>query len=300
MSLLPGRSNRDGNSRGSVKARRAFTLIELLVVIAIIAILAAILFPVFAQAREKARQAACLSNTKQLGLAFNMYIQDYDGTYPLSLHNSGCGISNPFDRNWAWQGRIEPYVKNADVFVCPSGHNTKNEKYYMKVGNPQVSRFGFSYKPNRAVMPQFSQVCGGGGVVSDASVPRSAETIIYADSPWNGYEIEYGQIDRGGTSGAGAMVTAVFGNPDANGAPTKGNEDMPNRPYFTLHNKFVNFVFADGHAKSTKVRNTFGSFTNETQMWGLDVPSSLYYQTGTGWVNGIRNTRLVRMHEDQK
>src|SRR4029078_1315022 len=84
-----------------------FTLIELLVVIAIIAILAAILFPVFAQAREKARAISCLSNTKQAGLAFAMYVQDYE-------ENTLCD-GNGKD----WWASIDPYTKNLDVYYCP-------------------------------------------------------------------------------------------------------------------------------------------------------------------------------------
>src|SRR6201996_2306617 len=92
--------------------RRGFTLIELLVVIAIIAILAAILFPVFAQAREKARQTACLSNMKQIGLGFLQYTQDYDNTMPI-------GEGNP-PSMYVVAARIMPYVKNFGVFKCPS------------------------------------------------------------------------------------------------------------------------------------------------------------------------------------
>ena len=97
--------------------RRGFTLIELLVVIAIIAILAAILFPVFAQAREKARAISCISNEKQLGLAFMQYVQDYDEVYPLLQRDPTAGeiASNPGSSNLdpiTWQWLINPYVKN--------------------------------------------------------------------------------------------------------------------------------------------------------------------------------------------
>src|ERR671937_3260098 len=101
------------NRRGGMKRRSAFTLIELLVVIAIIAILAAILFPVFAQAREKARASTCLSNSRQMGIGLTMYAQDYDETYPWA-----AGL-NP-DTTPCWAGLIYPYVKNLSVFQCPS------------------------------------------------------------------------------------------------------------------------------------------------------------------------------------
>lgn len=112
------------------RAVRAFTLIELLVVIAIIAILAAILFPVFAQAREKARQAACLSNSKQLGLGLSMYVQDYDERLPVG----GRNIDNPVGCNMAsrWYRDIYPYVKNIGVFACP----TTSLKPTLSNGNP--------------------------------------------------------------------------------------------------------------------------------------------------------------------
>src|SRR5262245_25024705 len=104
-------------STGGRAARRdrrpGFTLIELLVVIAIIAILAAILFPVFAQAREKARAISCLSNTKQMGLALMQYCQDYDETNVMNGYAGG----GP-----QWPDLLQPYIKNDGILVCPSSN----------------------------------------------------------------------------------------------------------------------------------------------------------------------------------
>src|SRR5688572_8951045 len=97
------------------RERAGFTLIELLVVIAIIAILAAILFPVFAQAREKARQSSCLSNFRQLGLGMMMYAQDYDESLPIAYWGPDwCGATS------SWRQTLIPYTKNTGIYVCPS------------------------------------------------------------------------------------------------------------------------------------------------------------------------------------
>ena len=102
--------------------KHGFTLIELLVVIAIISILAAILFPVFARARESARRASCASNLKQMGLAIVQYTQDYDETYPYLLEgNSGALKGGHFRKNFPiWADSVFPYVKNYQIFFCPS------------------------------------------------------------------------------------------------------------------------------------------------------------------------------------
>ncbi len=112
MRIEKSRNRASHGQAGSVRVS-GFTLIELLVVIAIIAILAAILFPVFAQTREKARQTACTSNMRQMGLAVLMYAQDYDETLPLAATATPMGFLN-------WHHLTDPYVKNKQVWICPS------------------------------------------------------------------------------------------------------------------------------------------------------------------------------------
>lgn len=105
------------------KAPLGFTLIELLVVIAIISILAAILFPVFARARENARRTSCVSNLKQLALGIRMYTQDYDERFPMyKMNDTGVTASNPF----GWSDAIQPYINNKQVLQCPSEPNKPN------------------------------------------------------------------------------------------------------------------------------------------------------------------------------
>jgi prepilin-type N-terminal cleavage/methylation domain-containing protein/prepilin-type processing-associated H-X9-DG protein len=119
----------------TMRRAKGFTLIELLVVIAIIAILAAILFPVFARARENARRASCQSNLKQFGLAIMQYTQDYDEAYPPTSAG-GFGVTNPPGGSWlygndsagfpiwVWPQILYPYHRSVQIFVCPSGEPT--------------------------------------------------------------------------------------------------------------------------------------------------------------------------------
>src|SRR5438552_10933255 len=129
-----------------METRKGFTLIELLVVIAIIAILAAILFPVFAQAREKARQTSCLSNLKQVGLGFIMYTQDYDEQFPAGCANVPQQPGWTYTRlhivppQWSSQQNhprvvasyhifswtLQPYIKNSQIYACPSGGEVRS------------------------------------------------------------------------------------------------------------------------------------------------------------------------------
>lgn len=115
-----------------MRLRNAFTLIELLVVIAIIAILAGILFPVFSQAREKARAAACQSNIRQIGMALLMYVEDWDETLPRAREWETPYPGAYGSRYVTWRWLIMPYIKNKDIFVCPSAYHSWNEFTYWR------------------------------------------------------------------------------------------------------------------------------------------------------------------------
>ena len=129
--------------------RKAFTLIELLVVIAIIAILAAILFPVFAKAREKARQTSCASNEKQLGLAFLQYVQDYDEAYPSGTVGEGpIGAFFAYQfMGLGWASQIYPYVKSTGVFMCPDDSSSNQCVSYAYNENIPYGAVSPSYNP---------------------------------------------------------------------------------------------------------------------------------------------------------
>ena len=110
-------------SHNAIKTRSAFTLIELLVVIAIIAILAAILFPVFARARENARRSSCQSNLKQIGLGIAQYTQDYDERYVFQFNTATNDFADSPGNEDSWIYRLQPYVKSYQLFRCPSAQD---------------------------------------------------------------------------------------------------------------------------------------------------------------------------------
>jgi len=183
------------------RRKNAFTLIELLVVIAIIAILAAILFPVFAQARDKARQASCTSNVKQIGLAMTMYVQDYDETIPSVCswgkawnHGSAATLCPPKVNSGApayFPDFVAPYIKNEGVFYCPSTGKTRP----ISVSTPTVTNMGqngTSYIWNHETNPvptQYGPPLGGRPSVrvsglSIAAIPKPAEAPLLWDMPY--------------------------------------------------------------------------------------------------------------------
>ena len=216
----------------SLRRIRAFTLIELLVVIAIIAILAAILFPVFARAREAARKTSCLSNLKQLGLAFLMYTQDYDEKW---MWHSWSIPS----RTDPWWVTIQPYTKNAKILDCPSQDNN-GSIHNVQIGSDGVTR----HDEMRAAMG--IQVGYGSNErtqrVSDASMTEPAGKALLADAqasllPWQS------RSSFAPCGGGECWRYDIRGSNACSGV----NGDR--------HNAKVNIVFMDGHAKTINPDN---------------------------------------------
>ncbi|BCM90534.1 hypothetical protein IAD21_02388 [Abditibacteriota bacterium] len=216
-----------------VSSRSAFTLIELLVVIAIIAILAAILFPVFARARENARRASCQSNLKQIGLGIMQYTQDYDEKYPIRQYG---GATN--GEVMSWRRTTYPYTKSAQIYSCPSNAQnvnfcddssdlTKMATYGLDASSPRFMR---SYGLNA------NGVSNGGTAPSEyntsqslAAIPSTATTILAADFSYSWAEFAFNQ-----------SVSAY----------------SLNYFMFTGHLGTANFLFCDGHVKSMKALAT--------------------------------------------
>lgn len=198
--------------------RKGFTLIELLVVIAIIAILAAILFPVFARAREKARQANCQSNVKQIALGWQMYIQDYDETIP-PLYTTTPGISGGYFHT---PELIHPYIKNAQVWMCPS------ERSNYQAFDDGI-RCTYGYNQSRFV----GRTNFDSGILSLAQVEDPSQTIVWIDDT-NLYAGPYDPVPATYDPSAGVPNTAT----------NEGTRAV------RRHNETYTIGFADGHVKS--------------------------------------------------
>jgi type II secretion system protein G len=173
--------------------RRGFTLIELLVVIAIIAILAAILFPVFARAREKARQTSCLSNVKQLALGLDMYMTDADDTFPPAVYGTPT-----LSQCWTTMELLAPYLKSAQIERCPSD---PDGSVYFAMGPsliPGTARYSYGW--NKALMAYRLSIMPMGTIRTLAEVPYPSETTTFFDGHMRGMGVYTAFRHNGGAN----------------------------------------------------------------------------------------------------
>ena len=266
------------------KTAKGFTLIELLVVIAIIAILAAILFPVFAQAREKARSISCLSNVRQLGMGMNMYIQDYDETFPIAWGNPAG----------SWSEVVEPYIKGG------MGRNANNTTNYKLASGMYVCPSDTNKQGSNLSYTSNANLLGAGGIFDGwqdfypprtlAGISRPGEVLAIAETN----KVYFGpndqdtgtdfvRVGRGNSTGGGDVDLSPVSQQAAewyayyNKCRDYTTWNRPNDgtwrqkyPAFRhtragKRNGFANVAFADGHAKSMR----HGMLTPGTWLPGL-------------------------------
>ncbi len=244
------------------RKKLGFTLIELLVVIAIIAILAAILFPVFARARENARRASCQSNLKQIGLGVMQYSQDYDERMP-----SGRMNPNNVDGNGgAWPVLLQPYVKSYQLFACPS--NTRNTTFMEDATAPGP------VGPNLAVVSYAAQTeAGGTGTAGNGAAFGGRGAVGPALADFSNVAQTIMVVDANTASTDFRSTNGLWNSTNAQASGTKP-------ALFAGHLSTMNALFADGHVKTMKPLQTImtsmgGSGTiNMWDRYGTDFPTA--------------------------
>ena len=240
-------------------SKRGFTLIELLVVIAIIAILAAILFPVFAKAKEKAREAACISNMKQIMLGFLMYMSDYDGIVCPSRRNVGGNVAGS-----QWNKVLQPYIRNEDLFACPSDWTS------LGTGDSRARSYCCNGGPSARTLPDWRQKAWAweNGGQQEAAIPSSAGFIAVVER-WQGTTIGATGAVHLSNDGDFSNFANSVGNCYKNVSGPHGADDYGASITALLTGRYV-FGFADGHAKSLKLGQTFSPNVNYPgQQWNM-------------------------------
>jgi prepilin-type N-terminal cleavage/methylation domain-containing protein/prepilin-type processing-associated H-X9-DG protein len=248
---------RNGAPASIVRVRKAFTLIELLVVIAIIAILAAILFPVFARARENARRSSCQSNMKQIGLGMMQYTQDYDERFPPYTSGSAAAI-------YGWADAVQPYLKSTQIFQCPSETNppTSVVDSPTTVFNEAAQSTGYTdYAVNLKLT--YDPVTGSQGPKSLAILTQPVLTVMVVD-----YTSSNSQNWTEGCGGSQCGTTAAGLATTTAGAAQR-------------HLDGANFAFCDGHVKWYKGTSS----TQHASVYNANTPGS-----GAGVVSGSNPT----------
>ncbi len=246
--------------------RKGFTLIELLVVIAIIAILAAILFPVFAQAREKARQTACLSNSKQIGTGLALYMQDYDETLPI-------GRQVPLGARAMWFLMVDPYIKNDDVFVCPSATGLRPTTYTLANGARRDIALGYGINMNLSMenrarsLAEISDSAGTFLVSEAAQLNQLGANAadLYRPEEWKKYDTHAVNWN--------AVPPSGYTNSDATSYADTRIDYGARRPV-PRHNGGLNVIYADGHAKWSKIEQFLGVNPSRPKGWPYGDPKN--------------------------
>lgn len=242
-----------------MRPQRGFTLIELLVVIAIIAILAAILFPVFANARKKSEQAACLAHQKQIGLAVMMYVQDFDQAYPPAGEGTGA---NP---NWA--ERVNPYVKSLELFTCPTGgiaYNYIRRSFGLsrQAADQLYAIYGVrNFSANAYVIawlnPPYPRA-GPGRIRYDADIEQPSQSIMFSESVGVGTVLH--RAPGTNTPVPNNMQWWWAISDECWVCAEAGRDQDLDENIWTsllLHNGGANYTLSDGHAKWYRPDQTY-------------------------------------------
>ena len=255
-----------------MKLRNAFTLIELLVVIAILAILAALLFPVFAQARAKARQATCASSFKQQATSIFLYQQDFDELMPL-VYSTDASVTNSSPPATIMHQSLTAYLKNTQVYACPSDPASEEQRLTVDTPPPtttQQREFNLGLKDNFGINWQYLSPAIWNDATGYSSRPTpfakigsSAQTILAADSVW-------GRDDSGDPygGGVGAVDMPCWYYSDGTDSPPYADQYRywqggwnPGQPkassvyghVWPWHGDFVTVAFCDGHVKALTI-----------------------------------------------